>query len=361
VHPVSKGNSANAILATPKGEEHIVTSATVSVDQTGTPWLPAVLPPAMKLRANIFTDAPVDELLLDNLSEVQKVLAGWYDDMQIVDIDAASCRCTLKPRPTPPGKGVFFSGGVDSFYSAIHSDATHLVFVHGFDIDIDNTPLAEKALTGVRRAAAALGKELIEVSTNLRQFSNKHTHWAYRYHGAAMAHIGHLLADHLDTMYIPSTYDANSTAMPWGTHPQLDHWWSSSRVKFVHHGFEKTRAQKVQALVDHQAAMDNLRVCWLNWRDPHGDYNCGKCEKCTRTVINIQVAGGAGRCRTLPPSISPKQVAKLKINNHGSMAFVEQNLDALRSSGRDDPELESALAALVERGVRPGLLARLRR
>lgn len=344
----SAPNTAAAQLATPKGREHIVTSANVTLDHSGSAWVTAVTPPAMKLRATIRTDAPVDPLLVDNLGEVQKVIHSWYDDLHLVGVHAPN----LSHGTAQPGRGVgaFFSCGVDSFYSALSPEVTHLVFVHGFDIDINNQPLAEKALIGARRSAAALGKELIEVCTNLRQFSNKHTHWAYRYHGAAMAHVGHLLADHLDTLYIPSTYDANSTVMPWGTHPELDHWWSSSRVQFVHHGFEKTRAQKVQALIDNQAAMDNLRVCWLNWRDPNGDYNCGKCEKCVRTVINIQAAGGAGRCRTLPASIPPSKVAKLKITNHGSLAFMEQNLDALRASGRHDPELEHALVRVVERG-----------
>jgi hypothetical protein len=232
---------------------------------------------------------------------------------------------------------------VDSFYSGIHPDVTHLVFVHGFDVDSIMSLLPRE-----RRAATSLGKELIEVRTDLRKFSNKHTHWAYRYHGAAMAHIGHLLAEHPHTLYIPSSYD-DSTVMPWGTHPELDHWWSDSRVQFVHHGIEMTRAEKVAALVDNSAAMNNLRVCWLNWRDPNGQYNCGRCEKCIRTVINIQAPGGWGRCRTLPAPASPRDVEKLKITNHGSLAFVEQNLHALRQSDYSDPKLEEALAQLVAR------------
>jgi hypothetical protein len=353
---LTSGDHAAARLTTPKGKHvDLWVKANVPLDHTGTGWVAAVTPPAMKLHATIRTDAPVDPQLIDNLGEVQKVLNSWYPDLRLVDVQAPNRQTAAPGR----GVGAFFSGGVDSFYSAIDPDVTHLVFVHGFDIDVDNDELAAKALEGCRRAAAALGKTLIEVRTNIRRFSDKHTHWAYRYHGAALAMVGHLLADHLDTLYIPSSYDSG-TLMPWGTHPDLDHWWSGSRVRFVHHGFESTRAQKVAALVDNEAAMDNLRVCWLNWRDPDGDYNCGHCEKCMRTVISIQVAGGAGRCKTLPAMIPPNEVAKLKINNHGSMAFMEQNLDALRASGRGDPELEAALAALVDRGVRPGLLARLR-
>lgn len=336
---------ARAVLATPKGKFTALVEANTSLDQGGTGWVAALTPLAMKMRSPIHADAVVDEEFSTNLIEVQGLLASWYHDLRPVPVEASKRRVDA---PAGRGIGSFFSGGVDSFYSALAPEVTHLVFVHGFDIRIDDNELADKALSSARAAARTLGKQLIEVRTNIRGFSDRSSHWGYRYHGAAMAHIGHLLAEHLETVYIPSSYDED-TLMPWGSHPQLDHLWSSSAVRFVHHGLSALRTQKIMRLVDCDAAMDHLRVCW---RHPNSVYNCGQCEKCIRTVISLQVAGGAGRCRTLPAAVPVEKIAKLPMTNHGNIVFAEQNLEALRESGRNDPELEEALEQCIQRGHR---------
>jgi hypothetical protein len=282
---------ARATLTTPKGKFIARVDANTSLDQGATGWVAALTPLAMKMRSPIHTNAGVDEEFSTNLIEVQRILASWYHDLHPVPVVAPTLRV---------------------------------------------------------EAARELGKELIEVRTNIRGFSDRSSHWGYRYHGAAMAHIGHLLAEHLETLYIPSTYDED-TLMPWGSHPHLDHLWSSSCVRFVHHESSARRVQKIMRLVDCAPAMEHLRVCW---RHPNSVYNCGKCEKCIRTVISLQVAGGAGRCRTLPAAVPVEKIAKLPMTNHGNIVFAEQNLEALRESGRNDPELEKALEQCIHRGHR---------
>lgn len=341
----SNANCAHAALSTPKGTFSVRVEANTSLDRGGTGWVAALVPLAMKMRSPIHTNAVVDEELLNNANEAQRILASWYRDLRPVRVEAPTRRLEA---PAGRGIGSFFSGGVDSFYSALAPEITHLVFVHGFDIPIDDHELADKALSSARAAAHELGKELIEVRTNIRRFSDRSSHWGYRYHGAAMAHIGHLLAEHLETIYIPSSYD-EKTLMPWGSHPELDHLWSSSAVRFVHHGLSARRVQKIMRLIDCDPAMEHLRVCWLH---PNSVYNCGRCEKCIRTVISLQVAGGAGRCRTLPAAVPVEQIANLPITNHGNLVFAEQNLEALRESGRHDPELEDALEQCIHRGRR---------
>lgn len=341
----SDPNCAHAALTTPKGKFTARVEANTTLDHGGTGWVAALTPLAMKMRSRIHTDAVVDEAFLTNTLEAQRILASWYHDLHPVRVEAP-----IRRLEAPAGRGIgsFFSGGVDSFYSALAPEVTHLVFVHGFDIRVDDHELAAKALSSARLAANALGKELIEVRTNIRQFSDRSSHWGYRYHGVAMAHIGHLLAEHLETLYFPSSYDED-TLMPWGSHPHLDHLWSSSSVRFVHHGLSTHRVQKIMRLVDCEPAMEHLRVCW---RHPNSVYNCGQCEKCIRTVISLQAAGGAGRCRTLPASVPVEKIAKLRITNHGSLVFAEQNLKALWESGRDDPELLKALEECIHRGHR---------
>lgn len=299
----------------------------------------------MKLKYGISTDLPVDKLLIDNIADAQKLLASWYRYLEPVPITAPH-----RTEPSTDGRGVgcFFSGGVDSFYSAtqLGDEITHLIFVHGFDVDIEDEELAAKALDGARRAARAFGKTLIEVRTDLRRFTDRsRCDWGLVYHGAALAHVGHLLAGHLERIFIPATYDS-SELRPWGSHPHLDPLWSGGRVQFIHHGEEATRAQKVQTLIDNDVAMANLRVCW---KHPAGEYNCGRCEKCVRTIISIQAAGGSGRCQTLPATVTPDTIRKLKIN-HGGQIWARENLAAIRASGVADAGLEESMLRLIRRG-----------
>lgn len=335
----------HADIKTPKATVSVDVHANVALDQTGDPWIPAVTPAAMKLGCDVSTGSPVDDTLLSNVTEAQSVLHSWYRDLQPISIDAP-------PGSSAPERGraagCFFSGGVDSFYSAtqLGDEISHLIFVHGFDVDIQDGDLAAKALAGARAAAQALGKVLIEVRTNLRHFTDRsRCQWGAVYHGAALTHVGLLLSDHLDHIYIPSTYNS-SELVPWGSHPDLDPLWSSSRVEFIHHGVGSTRPQKVRALVDNDAAMENLRVCWQN---PGGEYNCGRCEKCVRTILNIQAAGGAGRCRTLPSSVSPKALRTLRVK-HGGQVWARENLAAMRASGVTDPALEKSMTRMIRRG-----------
>ena len=57
--------------------------------------------------------------------------------------------------------------------------------------------------------------------------------WQTEYHGAALATVGHALADVLGEVLIPGSY-AEADLHPWGTHPDLDPLWSGSAVRFVH-------------------------------------------------------------------------------------------------------------------------------
>ena len=309
------------------------------VQDDATPWLPAETPVGMWLEQSVHIDGKVDETAMSNMDKAQTRLSGWYSNMTPISATAAD---TAPALPSASGVGCFFSGGVDSFYSVQqhHDRITHLIFAHGFDIPIDQTDLGGLARREARKAAAALGRPLIEVSTNIRAVSNGRVEWGTHYHGAAMAAVGLALAGHLSELIVPGSY-AEGDLHPWGTHPELDPHWSSSRVRFVHDAIDVTRPEKVAALIDDDAAMDHLRVCFIN---PDGEYNCGRCEKCLRTMINLQTAGGLERCRTLPNRIDPAEVRRLSLSD-GADLFVTENLASMRQlpDAQRDRDLERAL------------------
>src|SRR6185503_560754 len=87
------------------------------------------------------------------------------------------------PAPAGRGQGAFFSGGVDAFYTLLKNepDVTHLVFLQGFDVWDPASTRADVASTSARDVAARLGKELIEIETNVRavcrRFGTRTTAW----------------------------------------------------------------------------------------------------------------------------------------------------------------------------------------
>jgi len=304
-------------------------------------WLVGALPMAMRIGGQLTADAPVDPVLRDNVERAAALLHSWYPRLTVPDIQVAS-----RPGNATPAAGVgcFFSGGVDSFYSALKNRdrITHLIFVIGFDIDVDNTELASEALAGARQAATTLGLPLVEVHTDVRHLVNQHVDWGTEAHGAALAMIGHMLAPALGRVIIPASYHVEHL-FPWGSHPQLDPLWNSSKVTFEHHGHHATRPEKVAFIAEQPAAMEHLRVCWEN---PGNAYNCGRCEKCIRTMINLHVVGAAGRCTTLPSVLDAGAVQRLRLS-HGGQVFAHENLAMMKANKVRDPQLRRALRRAV--------------
>ena len=90
--------------------------------------------------------------------------------------------------------------------------------------------------------------------------------------------------------------------------------------------------------------MKHLRVCWENRGSA---YNCGLCEKCLRTLVNLRVVGAEGRCQTFDRRLNLWMLAKTPILAHGTEVFLQENLDELRARGANDPALEKALVSAL--------------
>jgi hypothetical protein len=186
-----------------------------------------------------------------------------------------------------------------------------------------------------RGVAEGLGKELIEVETDLSAFSSPVVGWGM-YHGAALASVALLFQHLFRKVYIAATY-TYSELLPMASHPMLDPLWSTELTEIEHDGCEATRLDKTTFISEHEIAMRWLRVCPGS---PDGAYNCGRCEKCLRTMITLRIAGAQQRCATLPHNLDLEQVSNTYI--HGHRMVTRQNLRALENLG-SDPELAQAL------------------
>lgn len=310
----------------------LFTEASVTVRNTATSWLPPLVPVAMRAGRPVTASEPPARSMMAGAANAQRLLSSWYRDLAVVPLPEGGA-----DREPLPGRGVgsFFSGGADSFYTALTQAhrITHLIFVHGFDIPLKDTVLAETSLDNVRAAAAALGKPLIEVRTNVRMLGESRLlNWGRYFHGVALAHVAQALADHLHTVLVP----AQATAPPWGSAPELDASWSSNEVAIEHDGAAITRFGKFRVIAHNDVAMAHLRVCWLN---RNAAMNCGRCEKCVRSALMVTLAGGY--CPTLPQELSLSLVRRAFAA--GGSKHSDMTLDALREVGSADKELAKAV------------------
>ena len=317
---------------------------------TGDPFVAALLHLAMARGEGLRIDGGVSPRLLSRLPTIMDIYQAWKPALARVDVVATD---VAAPRSAAPSCGLFFSGGVDSFYSLLKNDEggeeriSHLVLVFGFDIKLHNRALFEQLASRAAEVAQRAGKQLVIVETNVRSLSDGIASWDL-YHGGPMAGVGLALGGLWHRVLVASSY-AYQELHPWGSHPLLDSRWSTERVAVVHDGCEATRLEKVRRISTSDLALTSLRVCWEN---EDTQYNCGRCEKCLRTMIGLHVAGALHRCSAFPRPLTPQAVRGITtIGSEYSAIFLRELLAALDASERDKP-LAGAVRSVIRSGRR---------
>jgi hypothetical protein len=190
---------------------------------------------------------------------------------------------------------------------------------------------------------------VIHVKTNLKPFLNTFVNWGLTGHGAAIATIGHMLAPAFECLYIASSVYYGDL-FPWGTHPLLDRLWNSEALEFVHDGCEARRVEKIEFIAGFDAALNHLRVC--HWGlgldfEREGAFNCGRCDKCIRTMVSLEAAGKLSQCTSFDRPLDSASVGALRVKPE-ILAFFYENLEALRRRGLR-PDLQRALEGCLRR------------
>jgi len=325
------------------------------VANCGDPFVPAALLPAMRGKLDIDLRCAVSEEILGAAGRVQAIERAWHPRWDIVRLNAGATKAN-PVRASTKAVAAFFTGGVDSFFTLQkhRSEITHLVFVAGFDVPLHRSALRQLITRELRRTAKEIGLPLVEVETNLREFSdNAQFSWEEQ-HGAALAAVAHFLAPSFDKIYIPSSYALPFLA-PYGSHPGLDPMWNSSSLELLHDGVEATRFDKIGALSSWDVAIRNLRVCW---QLVEGQYNCCRCRKCLWTMAFLRAHGLLEKAATFPLGLDLHKLSEQAADFTEHTYRLIQSLAMIEARG-DDPALAAALRSALER--KESLLGSLRR
>ena len=304
---------------------------------------------AMKWGRPIVVEAPITATLLGNLHRYMAVFSQLHPRYQPVEISAAQVTdTTLDPKVSgeSPRIGTFFSGGVDSFHTYLtHQDEiTDLVFVHGFDIALDQHELRRQVSRMGEQISRATGVRFIEIETNARTTQKGWGRWTVHGHGLGLASVGRSLAGYLSKLYIPSSF-ARDEQLPWGTHPDFDSLLGDDSIQFVHDQTDATRTQKTTYISEHPVALEALRVCYKN---PDSAYNCCVCEKCLRTMTTLYAAGKLDEAVTFPRPLSAPAIESLEITCEAVKVLVRDNLQMLEKAGLRDTPIYAAWARTLD-------------
>ncbi len=302
-----------------------------------------LLLPCMKAGERVLVaDGPVSEKFLRNNAIVQDIFCNWDSSLKRVELEASS---VTRAQTASSGRvGTFFSGGIDSYYTLLkhHDEITDLIFAHGLDIKLKDESLRRKTSEKIHEIAESFGKNVVELETNIRTLLNPYVAWGPFGHGPALASIGHMLSDSFRRIYIPASH-TYSQLFPWGTHPVLDYLWGTETLEFIHDGCGAKRTEKVGLVAGCDVALKTLRVCW---RNPDSAYNCGRCEKCVRTMISLKAHGALHKCTVFDAAFDPANLHIIDPNAINVRGFLQENIEALELSGVD-PGLEKLLREIL--------------
>lgn len=321
------------------------------LSDSGNPWLACLLPLAVSLGESLELCRPVDPMLREGAEAVMQVWDGWYPGRAT----PIAIECDLLPPRTPDrlGRtGSFFSGGVDSFHTLLRHQPyggafmkypiDDLLTVWGFDVPLSAPAAFHRLADGIARIAALAGTTSVTLATNLRESGWRSTNWGLMGQGPALAAVALALEGRFSRMMLPSSL-SYSTVLRWGTHPLLDPLFSTTATTIHNDGAVELRQEKIEALSRWELAMSHLRVCWAD----QSDQNCGRCEKCLRTLTGFELIGTRDRCVSFPQDTwSLDALASLRYRNHLDRRHMARMAGQAALLGRHD------VATAINRAVR---------
>jgi hypothetical protein len=306
-------------------------------------FLALALLPAMKKRiAAIEVDGVVSQRFLEGTEKIQQVFKSWKPNYGRVEI--RNVQVQPRTRSQSGRRGVFFSGGLDSYYSFLaHLDELS-AFIHldGFDIPLKEQSTRKRMAENCRYVGEQFGKQAIILETNARQFIENYVTWSFS-HGSVMGSAGLLMMPEYERLYIAGA-GVPGDRDPFGSHPDLDPNWSTEILEFVH----ETQADKIdkcRLIGQYEVALQTLHVC-LHF--PETGLNCGECEKCLRSQVYLQVVGAAERCTAFQKPLDLKLLGQLKVLQDREKNLLYKALDSLEEQ-ETYPETARVLRAILFR------------
>ena len=308
----------------------------------------------------IAVEGAICPVLRDGLRAAAAVLGSWYGgDRRMPALEPSEGFRAGYP-PAAGGEAIFLSGGLDSLDLLLSRGAglprehpaavRRAIFVTRCGLFPDEPQLAEtgaRSERAVRATAAEDGLPLTVVSTNLLGLQGSLRSFALESHGSFFAAIAQLLSGRVSTVALAASDDVMSGLHPWGSHPLLDPLFGTSAVRFVHDGIGIKREEKAARVGGSEPGRRHLYTCSFPLPgDPL--LNCGRCEKCLRTMVELLVAGALAESETFPRDVTADAIRSLPgVPSYRRLDYYwEPMASGARRAGR--PDLADAIDERLE-------------
>ena len=292
-------------------------------------------------------DQEICPFLKEGLETAMHILSDWtkgkYHPLKI----EAPVMSEIRQVKTPVA-GMFMSGGMDSLaalrLNRLHYPRKHPgyvkdgFFLHGFDIGgvVERGMkyhVFDRAMESISKITDDAELSLIPVYTNIRHLCDERELWLNYFFGSVLAAISHSFSKRMNLVFIGSSYDIPNLH-PCGSHPLLDPEYSSLDLRIRHRDYHLSRIEKIKIVSQWDIAFQNFRVCLANVPDR---LNCGKCEKCVRTMTELTALGLLAKTRAfVEDEITPKHISQFDITIRVRPPFYRPLIPMLKEQGRDD-------------------------
>jgi hypothetical protein len=178
---------------------------------------------------------------------------------------------------------------------------------------------------------------------NSREFWEKF--WLNEYMSASFSSIAHAFNKRWGSFSVNSSHDVPNL-IPHGSNPLLTACYSSWDLPVKEEGISYSRFQKTKLISKWDIALQNLRVCNVTDAYQEGLLNCGKCEKCVRTMLALLACGALENATCFQArSLSRDLIDSAVVLAHNTLPLYQELIDPLNESGHRD------LAKVVENKI----------
>ena len=293
-------------------------------------------------------DEAICPRLKEGLESVMVLMHHWTaGTFQPLAIDAPLGRTALHEEKKRHA-GIFLSGGMDSLaalkrirdnYAPTHTGYPRdALLVHGFDIGgvIERGAkyhVFERAKAAMAPVATEADLALIPIYTNIRHLCDNRDLWLNQFFGAVLAAAVHAFSPRINLAWLASSYDIPHLH-PCGSHPLLDPEYGSADLQIRHRDVGLSRMEKLKMVAGWEVAFQNFRVCLANVPEK---LNCGRCEKCVRTMLELEAMGLLDKTRAFEENaVDPSWLDAFSITIRVREPFYKELVEPLRARGRGD-------------------------
>lgn len=267
--------------------------------------------------------------------------------------------------------GFCFSGGVDSLaalhlnrqtvprsHAASFADALYVFGLNTYDFE-GGVPVPERLAVfaaqreRLARLCEATGLSLVTAATNVRSLYPTWEAWGTVIHVSPLAAVAHGISHRLRSLGIASAGAGIAPALR--PNPLIDSFNSSHALDVYTLYPTLSRLERVRLIGRWPEGLASLRVCYLIDLPGGGAANCGKCEKCVRTKLELLAVGALDGAPFPSTEVTSEAIDRLSIETYSSRCYFAECAPALESRGHDElaHAMRRALARYDARVTKP--------